>query len=56
MKMTNKTSAIYGIQTIVQIIFFVIGLYSHDWFYLLAAFIIGPNLYRVINYEGNEND
>ena len=54
MKLPSNTQAVYGIQSLIQIIFFVIGLFTHDWFWLVCVAVMSPNHYRITNYEGHE--
>ena len=54
MKIPKEKINGYGFQSIMQLIFIVMALYTHDWFYLLACYVITPNLIRIINYDGEE--
>ena len=54
MKLEKSKLGAYALQTLFQIIFLVIGIYTHDWFWLAVVWVISPNLYRIINYTGEE--
>lgn len=54
MKFPKGHQYIYGFYGLLQLTLFIIGLVTHDWFWLAAAFVAGANLFRVINYEGDE--
>ncbi len=55
MKFPKGHQKVYGLQGLIGLILFIIGLYTHDWFWLAAAFVGSGNLYRVVNYEGDED-
>lgn len=54
MKLPKKTQALYGLQSLFAFAFFIAGIVTHDWFWLLACFVMSGNLYRVVNYQGDE--
>lgn len=56
MKLPRKVTGAYAIQGFIQVIFLVIALLTHDWFYLGVAYLINPPYQRIINYEGMEDD
>ena len=53
-KLTKKESSIYGIVGIIQVVFIIVGIVTHDWFWLLTSYALNGNLYRVVNYQGEE--
>jgi hypothetical protein len=54
MKLPKEYSSVYGVQSLIQIIFLVIALFTHDWFWLAACFVMSPSYRRNINYDGHE--
>ena len=56
MKLPKQYSNITAIIGLIQIIFIVIGIVNHDYFYLVVAFVLNTNIQRVIMYEGDESD
>ena len=54
MKFTKKMQEYYGIQNLIALVFIIISIIKHDFFYLAVGFIMSGNLYRVVNYQGDE--
>ena len=48
---TNSLVVIGG----VQIVLFVIGIVTHDWFWFIAVYVLNSNTRNVINYNGIED-
>lgn len=44
------------ITAIIQLIFIYIAILKHDIFYLAVAFVLNSNVYRVVNYSGDEHE
>ncbi len=53
-KFPKNYSRIYGFAGILALGFVGVALVTHDWFYLAVAYIVAGNLYRVVNYQGDE--
>lgn len=56
MKMGKRMQNVYGLSGLLQFVFIVLAVYYHDFLYLGVAFVLNPNMYRIVNYEGSEND
>ena len=56
MKIPAKYTSVTAVIGLVQVIFIVMGIVNHDYFYLAVAFVLNSNIYRVINYQGDESD
>lgn len=56
MKLPKKISSIYEVNSLIRLFLFIVALYTHDWFWLLACYILNPNIHRNINYIGAETD
>lgn len=52
-KIPKKLENVYGLFGLIGLGFIVVALITHDWFYLATAYVLGGNLYRVINYNGS---
>ena len=55
-KLPSSYSATLAFMTIIQVIFIVIGIVKHDYFYLAVSFVLNSNTFRVVNYQGEEKD
>lgn len=55
-KFPKADSAIYGFFGFIALCFVEYALFTHDWFYLAVAYLLGGNLLRVVNYYGDERD
>lgn len=54
MKFPKKYNNALAIIGFIQILFLIKAVVEHDWFYLGVAFVISPNIKRIINYDGEE--
>ena len=55
MKYPKESSYMLSYIGLIQLILFIIGIATHDWFWFIAVYILNPNIRWVINYNGAED-
>ena len=56
MKYPKENLAVLGVLGLIQVIFIVIAIVKHDWFYLAVSYVLNSNVTKVINYDGEESN
>lgn len=56
MKYPRKNTLGLAFLGLIQLIFLVVAIQKHDWFYLGVVYLLNSNVYRVIRYDGDEDE